>query len=281
MILVFGKTGQMGQALSGHEGVTSLDRHDADLTDPQSCFQAIMDRKPDQVINAAAYTAVDQAENDEATALKINADGPEAMARACAELDIPFVHVSTDYVFDGGGERPWTPEDQTRPLGAYGRTKLAGEQAIAGVGGRWGVIRTSWVFSAYGKNFVKTMLRLGAERDRLTIVADQVGGPTQAGDLGQASLALAQALKDDASVTGLYHFAGGPDVSWAGFAREIFSQAGLDVEVADIASHEFPTPAARPANSRMDCSKIEALGVARPDWRVSLNQVLKNLGAIR
>ena len=191
-ILVFGHNGQVATELRARDGqgvqITALDRDAADLTDPAACAQAIADHTPDAVINAAAYTAVDKAEEDEATAHAINADAPAAMARACADLGIPFVTISTDYVFSGEGTDPWQPSDPTGPQGAYGRTKLAGEAAVQAAGGTSAILRTSWVVSAHGNNFVKTMLRLGAERDALTIVADQIGGPTGAAEIAEACL---------------------------------------------------------------------------------------------
>lgn len=284
-LLVFGQTGQLARALIQNAAadfdVRSLARAAADLTDPAACAAAIATHRPAVVINAAAYTAVDRAEADEATAMQVNGAAPAAMARAAAALDIPFLHVSTDYVFDGSGVRPWRPGDTPGPLGAYGRSKLRGEQAVQAVGGRYAILRTSWVFSAQGANFVKTMLRLGQTRDSLAVVADQTGGPTAAGDLAAALLTMAQAFHTGRAIPGIYHFSGAPDVSWAGFAREIFRQAGLATRVTDIATADYPTPARRPANSRLDCASTEAVfGIARPDWRASLTGVLKNLGEI-
>ena len=281
-ILVFGHNGQVATELRARDGqgvqITALDRDAADLTDPAACAQAIADHTPDAVINAAAYTAVDKAEEDEATAHAINADAPAAMARACADLGIPFVTISTDYVFSGEGTDPWQPSDPTGPQGAYGRTKLAGEAAVQAAGGTSAILRTSWVVSAHGNNFVKTMLRLGAERDALTIVADQIGGPTGAAEIAEACLTIAKALKADPGKAGIYHFAGGPDTSWADFAREIFVQSGLTCDVTDIPSSDYPTPATRPLNSRMDCSATTtAFGIPRPDWRASLKDILKDL----
>ncbi|MGI3187310.1 dTDP-4-dehydrorhamnose reductase [Nioella aestuarii] len=277
-ILVFGKTGQVATELQRQADVLALGRDQVDLTDPAACSDAILRHQPTVVINAAAYTAVDQAESDEATATLVNGAAPGAMARACAELGIPFVHISTDYVFDGTGTAPWSVEAPTGPLGAYGRSKLAGEAAIQAAGGTYAILRTSWVVSAHGKNFVKTMLRLGTDRDRLTIVADQVGGPTPASDIAAACLSIAAQLQADPSKSGTYHFSGTPDVSWADFAREIFRQADLTCEVADIPTSDFPTPAARPANSRMDCSSTsEHFGISRPDWRRSLSNIIKDI----
>ena len=278
-ILVFGTTGQVSQELARRrEGIIALGRDQADLSDPAACAKLITETDCQAVINAAAYTAVDKAESDEAMAALVNGAAPTAMAAACAAKGIPFVHISTDYVFDGTGDQPWMVNDLTAPLGAYGRTKLTGEEGVRAAGGTYGILRTSWVFSAHGNNFVKTMRRLGAERDRLTIVADQIGGPTAAGDIADACLAMADQLLADSGKSGTYHFAGGPDVSWADFAREIFAQSNLTPEVVDIPTSDFPTPAARPANSRMDCSTLETVfAIVRPDWRLSLTDVIKEL----
>lgn len=281
MILVFGQTGQVARELACLDDVTCLDRAAADLSDPASCAAAIRAHRPAAVINAAAYTGVDRAEEEAELAMVINGAAPEAMALACLELGIPFVSISTDYVFSGTGTAAWAPADSTGPLGVYGCSKLAGEQAVAAIGGAWAILRTSWVVSAHGHNFVKTMLRLGAERDRLTIVGDQVGGPTPARDIAAACIAMARQLARDPGKSGIYHFAGAPDVSWAGFARAIFDQAGMACAVQDIPSTDYPTPAARPLNSRLDCSSLEALfGITRPDWRQGLADILRDLKVI-
>ncbi len=280
-LIIFGKSGQVALELQRRQPeALFLSRDQADLSDPAACAAAIRAHAPNAVINAAAYTGVDQAEGDEETAALVNGAAPAAMAGACAELGIPFVHISTDYVFDGSGDTPWPLDAPTAPLGAYGRTKLKGEEAVRGAGGPHAILRTSWVVSAHGNNFVKTMLRLGAERETLTVVADQVGGPTAAGDIAAACLEIARQLKADPSKTGTYHFSGAPDLSWAGFAREIFSQAGLSCAVTDISSSDFPTPARRPGNSRLDCSETLAVfGIDRPDWRKSLSDIFKELEA--
>jgi len=282
-VLVFGSTGQLGLELARRAGDVTLEihgRNSADFSDPAACAARVAASGADAVINAVAYTAVDKVEEEEALATTINGETPGAIARACAEAGVPFVHVSTDYVFDGAGEAPFAPDHPTAPLGAYGRSKLAGEEVVRAAGGAHAILRTSWVVSSHGKNFVKTMLRLGAERDRLTIVADQVGGPTCAADIADACLTIAAALRADSSKSGTYHFSGGPDVSWADFAREIFAQAGITCEVADIPSSDYPTPAQRPLNSRMDNSATEAaFGIARPDWREGLRALLADLEA--
>ena len=278
-LLIFGRTGQVARELARlAPDAQFLGRDQADLTDPAACAALIAASDCRAVINAAAYTAVDKAETDAETARLVNADAPAAMARAAAEKGVPFLHVSTDYVFDGSGDQPRDTDAPTAPLGVYGATKLAGEQGVAAAGGPWAVMRTSWVFSAHGANFVKTMLRLGAERDRLTIVADQIGGPTPAADIAAALLVMADQMIADPAKGGLYHFAGSPDASWADFAREIFRQSGLSCAVADIPSSDYPTPAQRPLNSRLDCRRIaDDFGIARPDWRDALARVLDEL----
>ena len=278
-LLIFGRTGQVALALARQSPeATYLDRDAADLEDPAGCAAVIAAHAPEAVINAAAYTGVDKAESEEALATRINGEAPAAMARACMGRGIPFVHISTDYVFDGSGEAPWTPDAPTAPLGAYGRSKLAGEEGIRAAGGCHAILRTSWVFSVDGVNFVKTMLRLGGEREGLRIVADQIGGPTPAADIADACLKIAAQLAEDPGKSGTYHFAGQPPVSWAGFAREIFARADLACTVTDISTSGYPTPARRPLNSRLDCVKTRAVfGIAPPDWRVGLDDVLKEL----
>ena len=278
-LLVFGRTGQVARELARlAPEARFLGRDEADLSDPDACARAIRESGCQAVINAAAYTAVDRAETEPDLAGQINAAAPAAMASAAAGLGIPFVHISTDYVFDGSGDQPWVETDLTGPLGVYGASKLDGERGIATAGGQWAVLRTSWVFSAHGANFVKTMLRLGAERDELRVVADQHGGPTPAADIASACLTMAQAMRAEPALGGVYHFSGAADTNWAGFAREIMAQAGLACRVTDIASSDYPTPARRPMNSRLDCSAIRRdFGISRPDWRAGLAQVLLEL----
>ncbi|WP_171180952.1 dTDP-4-dehydrorhamnose reductase [Ruegeria sp. HKCCD8929] len=278
-LLVFGRTGQLAQALAAQAQVTCLGRDRADLSDPTACVAAIRVIKPRAVINAAAYTAVDRAEAEEAQAIVVNAETPGAMAQECARLGVPFVSVSTDYVFDGSGAAPWGPGDRPAPLNAYGRSKLAGERAVAGAGGAWAVIRTAWVFSGQDGNFVTTLLARARERERLAVVDDQIGGPTPARALAAACLAVADQLAGDSGKAGLYHFAGTPEVSRAGFAREIVAQAGLACEIEDVPSSHYPAPARRPLNSRLDCTAFTAtFGLARPDWRQDLRILLQERG---
>jgi len=281
-VLVFGKSGQVALELQRQADVIALDRSQADLSDPEACAKVIEQTDADVIINAAAYTAVDDAETNEDMAKLINADAPAAMARAAAVRGLPFLHISTDYVFDGSGTQARKVKDPASPINAYGRTKLLGEHGIVAAGGRYVILRTSWVFSAHGANFVKTMLRLGKEREMLNIVNDQVGGPTAAADIAATLLIMAKALLFDSGKSGIYHYAGAPDVSWEGFAKEIFTQAGISVNVSGISSSAYPTPAARPLNSRLDCSCVKNIfDIPRPDWRISLTDVLRELGEAR
>ena len=278
-VLVFGKTGQVAQALAAlSPEACFLGRDEADLSLSPD-FAAILRRHAaSAVINAAAYTAVDRAEAEEPLAAQINAAAPGAMVAACRDLGIPFVHVSTDYVFDGQGQAAFAPADPAAPINAYGRTKRAGEQAVIAAGGCHAILRTSWVFSAQGANFVKTMLRLGKERESLSVVADQVGGPTPAKAIAAACLRILGLLQENPGLRGIYHFSGAPDTTWADFAREIMAQAGLPCRITDIPSSAYPTPAQRPANSRLDCTSLHtAFGIDRPDWRAGLQDVLKEL----
>lgn len=278
-LLIFGRTGQVARELARVvPDALYLGRAETDLTDPAACEAAINGAEVDAVINAAAWTAVDAAEENRETAFAVNAAAPAAMAEACAARGLPFLHLSTDYVFDGTGATPWQPGDATAPLGVYGASKLAGEEGVRAAGGPHAVLRTSWVFSAHGKNFVTTMLRLGRERDALHIVADQVGGPTPAAAIARACLTVARGLTESPARSGTYHFSGAPDVSWADFARVIVAEAELEVDVSDIPSSDYPTPAPRPLNSRLDCAATEAVfGLPRPDWRESLREVLAEL----
>ncbi len=279
-VLVFGKSGQVATELAKRApNAVYLGRDVADLADPASLGAQITAHAPQLVINAAAYTAVDKAEDEEELATRVNGHAPGAMARACAAADIPFLHISTDYVFDGTGEIPWTEDMPTDPKGAYGRSKLVGEQQVAEAGGQYAILRTAWVFSAHGNNFVKTMLRLSETRDTLNVVNDQIGGPTSAGDIAAALLTMGDAFVNGRGQNGLYHFTGEPHVSWAGFARETFAQTGKTTKVDGIPSAQYPTPAARPLNSRLDCQKIATVfGISAPNWRKSLGTVLTELG---
>jgi dTDP-4-dehydrorhamnose reductase len=278
-VLVFGKTGQVAQELARcvPMGVTArfLPRDMADLMQPKSCAAMVQDY--DLVINAAAWTAVDLAETQEADAHTINAASPSAIAQACAAQRLPMIHISTDYVFDGAGASPFSSDHPTAPLGVYGRSKLAGEIGVRDSGARHVILRTSWVFSAHGSNFLKTMLRLGDARENLNVVADQIGGPTPANAIATAIWQIAMALQAG-HAGGTYHFSGTPDVSWSEFARAIMQAANLPCTIADIPTSAYPTPAQRPANSRLDCnSLLRDFGINRPDWRAGLPDLIKEI----
>lgn len=281
-VLVFGYSGQVAQELVRLSDELELSfiflgRQDADLSYPENCEEVILAREPTAVINAAAWTAVDSAETAEAEASVVNGEAPGAMARACAKLCIPFLHISTDYVFDGSGDSPWRPYDTLAPLGAYGRSKLLGEQLVQKSGARAIILRTSWVFSAHGSNFVKTMLRLAGEQSQLNVVGDQVGGPTSAISIARSAVTLIEALLKGRK-GGTFHFAGTPDVSWAEFASAIIDLSGLSCEIIPILSEGYPTASPRPLNSRMDCrSLFDSYGIARDPWLYDLKHIIYEL----
>jgi dTDP-4-dehydrorhamnose reductase len=277
-LLIFGKTGQVARELQRiAPDAAFLGREDADLLNPAACAAAITASNASAVINAAAWTAVDKAETEEAAATLVNGDAPTVMARRAAAEGIPFLHISTDYVFDGSGTQPFAPDHPTAPLGAYGRSKLNGEEGVRAAGGNHLILRTSWVVSAHGANFVKTMLRLGAERETLNVVADQIGGPTPAADIAAALITAAKAMTKG-TPGGTHHFSGSPDISWADFARAIMTEANLPCRINDIPTSEYPTPAKRPLNSRLDCRAFTAaFDIPRPDWRQGLKALVKEL----
>lgn len=276
-ILFTGINGQVGSALvrqaqdKGHE-VVGISREQWDMAQaPERGEELVLEAKPDLVINPAAYTNVDGAEDDEATALKVNADAPRALARACQQLDIPLFHVSTDYVFDGTKEEAYVETDQTNPINAYGRTKLAGELAVQEEAQKHIILRTSWVFSKEGKNFVNTILRLAKERDELKVVNDQFGGPTSAECIAEVLLQLATEHKEH---WGVYHYSGQPFVSWYEFAKKIVKHGEDDgvlskaPVVKPCGSDEFPVKAKRPKNSRLFQEKLKNIyRYSSCDWK--------------
>ncbi len=282
-VLVFGTNGQVARELAMTADaveMTALGRAEADLTDAMACARAVRESGAQVVINAAAHTAVDRAEDEPEMAYAINALAPGAMAVAAADIGAAFLHVSTDYVFDGAPGGAWTEADAAGPLGVYGASKYEGEQAVAAAGGDHVILRTAWVFSAHGKNFVKTMLNVGAGRDEMRVVGDQRGGPTAARDIAGALWTIAHAWVDGRGQSGVYHYAGAPAVSWADFAEAIFARAGWDhaPKVTRIGSADYPTRARRPENSVLDCRKIhEDYGIVQPDWRPALDAVIAEL----
>lgn len=281
-ILISGHTGQVARelqpALREHE-LISLGRQAFDLARPDSLRATILRERPDLLINAAAHTAVDQAEQEQALAFAINAQAPGAMAATCAELGIALIHYSTDYVFDGSQSTPYSESDTPNPLNVYGASKLAGERAIAASGCDHLILRTSWVYSRHGRNFLLTMQRLLQEREQLKVVADQIGAPTWAGSIATATAALVTAWQRGNRHWGTYHLTNRGETSWFGFAQAIGERlraAGKPcAELLPIPTSDYPTPARRPLNSRLDGSKLERdWNVRLPDWQTALDACL-------
>jgi dTDP-4-dehydrorhamnose reductase len=287
-IAVTGKHGQVVASLvergAGHLEILPIGRPELDLADPHSVVRALEAARPDVVVNAAAYTMVDKAEQEAEAAMAVNAAGAGAVARAAARVGAPLIHLSTDYVFDGALERPYREDDPTGPTGAYGRSKLEGERLVAQCAADHVILRTAWVYSPFGANFVRTMLRLGETRDELGVVADQRGNPTSALDIADGVLAIAARIAKDPApeLRGVFHMTGAGEATWADFAEAIFAQAERrgrgHVTVKHITTADYPTPARRPANSRLDNSKLRQIhGVALPDWRSSLADCVDRL----
>ena len=276
--LVTGSKGQLGYDLlnelekRGHEGI-GVDIEEMDITDPAACERVISGAKADGVIHCAAYTAVDAAEDNRALCMKINAEGTENIAKVCEKLNLKMMYISTDYVFDGNGERPWEPDDARSPLNVYGESKYLGEVAVTDHVRKFFIVRIAWVFGVNGKNFIKTMLRLGKERDSLTVVNDQVGSPTYTYDLSRLLVDMMETEK-----YGFYHATNEGYCSWYEFACEIFRQAGMDVKVLPVTSAEYPAKAKRPFNSRMNKEKLTENGFERlPAWQDALKRFLEIL----
>lgn len=282
MILVFGKTGQVGIELSKLDKIHSLDRENINFLDKNSCEDAILKLKPDAVINAAAYTNVDAAEKESDIASIVNGYAPSLMARACEKLSIPLIHISSDYVFDGTGANAWKPCDSPNPINSYGKSKLQGENSIKLNTSRYAIIRTSWVFSPHGNNFLKTMLNLSNQNNELKVVNDEIGGPTPAKDIARACLNIANQLILYPEKSGTYHFCGEPEVSWYQFAKEIFRVTKQKTLVKPILSSDYKRPASRPKNSRMDCSLTKKIfNISQPAWKDSVEDIIKKLECIQ
>ncbi|KPF56785.1 dTDP-4-dehydrorhamnose reductase [Novosphingobium sp. AAP1] len=289
-IAVTGRTGQVATSLiergraAGHE-IVALGRPDLDLAVSDSVQRALDAVAPDVVVSAAAYTAVDKAETEPDLAYAVNANGASAVAKAAATRDIPIIHLSTDYVFDGALSRPYVESDATAPTGVYGASKLAGEQAVLALHAKQAaVLRVAWVYSPFGGNFVKTMLRLAADRDDVAVVADQIGNPTSALDIADGILAVARNLmvSADPALRGIFHMTARGEASWADFATAIFAASaqlgGVRADVRRIPTSDYPTPARRPANSRLDSRNIAQVhGVVLPHWRDALEPVVTRL----
>ena len=277
-VLVTGVKGQLGHDVvnelekRGHTAI-GVDIDEMDITDAASVEHVIKDAAPDAVIHCAAYTAVDAAEDNEDLCRRVNAGGTANIARVCKELDCKLMYISTDYVFNGQGTRPWEPDDERQPLNVYGQTKYEGELAVEQLA-KYFIVRIAWVFGVNGKNFIKTMLNLGKTRDTLTVVCDQIGSPTYTYDLARL---LVDMIETDRY--GRYHATNEGLCSWHEFAVEIFRQAGMNVNVLPVTSDQYPAKAKRPANSRMDKSKLDAAGFERlPSWQDALGRYLKELG---
>ena len=277
-VFVTGVKGQLGYDVmnelekQGLEGI-GVDIDEMDITDADQVNEVIKEAAPDAVIHCAAYTAVDAAEDNEEVCRKVNAQGTENIAKVCEELDIKMMYISTDYVFNGQGERPWEPDDEREPLNVYGQTKYEGELAIEEHVKKFFTVRIAWVFGVNGKNFIKTMLNLGKTHDHLTVVNDQTGSPTYTYDLARLLVDMIQTDK-----YGRYHATNEGICTWYEFACEIFKQAGMNVSVAPVSSDEYPAKAKRPSNSRMDKSKLTANGFTPlPTWQDALSRYLKEI----
>ena len=281
-ILLTGRNGQVGweleRKLAPLGEVIATDRATLDLADPDAIRRRVREAKPQIIVNAAAYTAVDHAESEPELAMQINGIAPGILAEEAKRLGALLVHYSTDYVFDGTKPGPYVENDLPAPANLYGKSKLAGEQAVRSPGCRHVVLRTSWVYGARGKNFLLTVLRLAAERPELRIVADQVGAPTWCRALAEATARIILRALDDSSTHGLYHATNGGETSWFGFAVEILRMAAIDTPVIPITTPEYPTPAVRPANSRLDNTRLRsAFGLSLPDWHSSLAGCMKDV----
>jgi dTDP-4-dehydrorhamnose reductase len=286
-LVVLGASGQVGRGLMAalRGRCVGLTRLQCDLAKPDELTRPLERIGPSAVINAAAYTQVDRAETEERLARTVNGDAPGVLARWCAERAIPFVHFSTDYVFPGTGERPWTEEDSTAPVNAYGRSKLAGERLVAAAGGHWLIFRTSWVYDASGRNFVNTMLALAKERETLRVVADQHGAPTYAPQLAEAVVtALERARGMRTFPSGIYHLCNAGATTWHGFAEAIFERArdrGMALSVSGVEAIDtalYPSSAQRPANSRLNTDKArQLLGISMPGWQCGLERCVRSI----
>lgn len=288
-VLIVGRGGQVARALAATLPAESVDatclgRPDLDIRDADSITRAVEAVSPDLVINAAAYTAVDQAETEEDEARLVNAVGAGVLAKAAANCGAPILHLSTDYVFNGEKPSPYIETDPVAPLGAYGRSKREGEQAVAEANPQSVILRTAWVYSSWGKNFAKTMLRVAETREELTVVHDQRGNPTSAEDIAAALWKIAGKYADnrESLVSGVFHLTAAGEASWAEFAEEIFAVSaaagGPLARVKRITTAEYPTPTRRPVNSRLDCSRLAAVyGISLPEWRQSTRSVVEEL----
>ncbi len=288
-LLVIGRSGQVAQALAachGQEGqdVVTLGRPDVDLTKPETLLAAVQIHQPDVVVNAAAYTAVDQAESEQSQAFAVNESGAAHVAAACVQHGCPLIHISTDYVFDGTKSAPYCEKDPVAPLGIYGKSKFAGEQRVAETCPHHVILRTAWVHSPFGQNFIKTMLRLAKDRSELSVVNDQIGSPTYAPHLARAIISVASKIMSDPDdvAWGTYHAAGSGEATWYEVAQKTFdvssSLGGVSANVSPIPSSDYPTPAKRPANSRLDCENLkQCFAITMVNWQRGVDECVHQL----
>ncbi len=281
-ILLTGRNGQvgweLGKALAPLGELTAFAHADLDLRDLARIRDTVREAKPDVIVNAAAYTSVDRAESERGLAFAVNAEAPGVLAEEAKRAGALLVHYSTDYVFDGTKALPYVEKDAPRPLNVYGKSKFAGEQAVIAVRCRYLILRTGWVYGARGNNFLLTVLRLAKERSQLRVVSDQIGAPTWCRELALGTASILPRALDEPSLDGVYHVTNAGEASWHGFAAEVLQLAGILTPVYPIASSEFPTPARRPANSRLDNAKLQnTFGVRLPDWRTSLADCMKDV----
>ncbi len=287
MILLFGGNGQLGQEITREAAnhgipIAALSRAQADIAEAEQVSEALRLHRPGIVVNAAAYTNVDQAEDEYDLAMRANAHGPTVVAAACKAAELPFIHISTDYVFDGSKTEPYIETDPIAPIGAYGRSKAAGEDMVRAATPMHVILRTAWVYGEFGKNFLKTILRLASERDELRVVADQRGNPTSTREIARTVLSLAPRLKNKAGPWGTYHFAGGGITTWYGFAEWIVRVQARHTQreprIVPISSKDYPTRAKRPANSALNCDLFaRVFGMNAAPWRQESERVIDSL----
>tara|TARA_B100001540_G_C15667325_1_gene578416 strand:+ start:130 stop:990 length:861 start_codon:yes stop_codon:yes gene_type:complete len=277
-ILVLGKNGQVARELNNFSNIISLGSEKINFLDLQNCQKEILKTDPDIIINTAAYTDVEEAEIKKEKAMILNCDAPGLIAKIAEDKKIPFIHLSTDYVFGDNGEIPLKETDNTKPLGVYGLSKLLGEEKIQHTNAQYLILRTSWIFSKYKNNFLDTMIDLSKKRTTIKIVADQVGSPTEASDIAKICIFLSNILVKNKGIKGIYHYSGFPYVSWADFARKIFDITNSKIIVENISTSEYSSRVKRPLNSRLDCNRIKKeFNVDQPLWEKSLEKVLREL----
>ncbi len=281
-VLLFGKNSQVGLTLLKHKpkliNLISINSSEVDFLNASDIASCIFNLKPDFIINAAAYTDVENAELNQDEAFNINANAPEIIAIEAKKINVPLLHISTDYVFDGTGVMPWKPEDKVNPINVYGKSKCDGEKRISNVNGKYCILRTSWVFSEHNKNFLKSVINLANKKNEISIIADQIGGPTSAESIAKACYRLIEAYSNERFVSGIFHFSGFPYVSWADFAKAILLKMNYTTHINEITSLEFEVLATRPKNSRLDCDSLfSTYNIKQPSWENDLVNVIEAL----